>query len=570
MGIDSVAIKTFNSSGSQSVCRASTADNTKLIESEFLTKCTTTYMNGSGMSFIPGSLENFPVAGASTLNTETYLLPSDVDAISEIILHMKFSTNAIQISSTFLLDLINKIEMKAGNLTFQKILPGDIYARNLTENGNYVKVEHSGQKFAVGSGDFEDPNGNAAIAAALAAVPSPTTTNADLATALTAGVPASAVLTAVTTDSTTTPPANARLPLNTKAFSRPGHFTTSVKDITDNGTRFFDFSISIPFTGRSSDLNGSFLQAGAITNSLSMKVTYNHLPNAAARNTLATPSTQNAAPALIHPDTGHAVADNAGGFTGSNSSGTTLATTDFSTGVCVFTHQMTSTEKNFIQNNIINRVVRASQNKIFAQSFSTSRDNEILTLDLSDINLNVSHILITLQKGIFGTSSTANTNTQIGNFGDVNGTCWTPRETSTKVNAQNPTTASTIDVRGTVGGDAAVSEDLGVLKGWLKGAELLLGNDRTGNIPVSCLTTNKLEQFGLTSVDNKNIYIIKLAGTAFSTAGIPFSRLNNKKLLLTLNKLIVESNATGECVLNVTCCGTQVQTTVGGSTSFSA
>ena len=69
MGIDSVAIKTFNSSGSQSVCRASTADNTKLIESEFLTKCTTTYMNGSGMSFIPGSLENFPVAGASTLNT---------------------------------------------------------------------------------------------------------------------------------------------------------------------------------------------------------------------------------------------------------------------------------------------------------------------------------------------------------------------------------------------------------------------------------------------------------------------------------------------------------------------
>ena len=55
MGIDSVAIKTFNSSGSQSVCRASTADNTKLIESEFLTKCTTTYMNGSGMSFIPGS-----------------------------------------------------------------------------------------------------------------------------------------------------------------------------------------------------------------------------------------------------------------------------------------------------------------------------------------------------------------------------------------------------------------------------------------------------------------------------------------------------------------------------------
>ena len=44
MGIDNVAIKTFNSTGSQSVCRASEADETKLIESQFLTKCTTKYI----------------------------------------------------------------------------------------------------------------------------------------------------------------------------------------------------------------------------------------------------------------------------------------------------------------------------------------------------------------------------------------------------------------------------------------------------------------------------------------------------------------------------------------------
>ena len=48
MGIDSVAIKTFNSTGSQSVCRVNTTDDTKLIESEFLTKCKTEYINGSG------------------------------------------------------------------------------------------------------------------------------------------------------------------------------------------------------------------------------------------------------------------------------------------------------------------------------------------------------------------------------------------------------------------------------------------------------------------------------------------------------------------------------------------
>ena len=449
MGIDSVAIKTFNSTGSQSVCRANDADETKLIESEFLTKCKTEYINGSGMSFIAGTLANLPDSNA---NTETYHLPSDVDAISEIILQMRFNCSALadareeQISASLLLDLINKIDMKINNLTFQTILPGDIYARNLTENGNSLKVEHKGQ---------------------------------------------------------------------TGGAASNGTFNAS-------GT-FFDFSVSIPFTGRNSDLRGCFLQAGAVTNGLTMKVTYNKVPSV------------DKASGAVHNLISLASATDVTGF---------------STGICVFTHQITNVEKNFLQNNIVNRIVKASQGIRQLENFSSSRLDKTITIDLSNININVSHILLSLERGVFGTSTEVNSGVTDA---DINsGTCWTP-------------TASSDNVEET---------ELGVLKGWLKNAELVLGNDRTGNIPVSCLTTNRIEQFGLTSIDNKNIYIIKLAGSAFSTAGVPFARLNNKKLILTLNSLSVAvlkgTSTDNTTVLNVTCCGTQVQSTVSGSISFSA
>lgn len=441
MGIDSVAIKTFNSTGSQSICRTNTSDDTKAIESQFLTKCKTEYINGSGMSFIVGSLTALPSAAA---NTETYFLPSDVDAISEILLQMRFKCTAPsgdeQVSTTLLLDLINKIEMKVGNLTYQTIFAGDIYARNLTENGNLMKLEHAG----------------------------------------------------------------AAAPTN---------------GLHTDGT-YFDFSVSVPFTGRNSDLKGAFLQAGAVTNGLTMKVTYNQLPGSATGD-------------------------------GIHNLIMVRSITDFSTGICVFSHQITDTEKNFLQNNIVNRVVKASQGIRSLQNFTSSRENTTLTVDLSNININVSHILLTLERGAFGIGVTPLASLTVA---DVNtGTCWRPRDTSANINANT----------------------IGVLKGWLKNAELVIGNDRTGNIPASCITTNRIEQFGLTSVDNKNVYIIKLAGSAFSTAGIPFARLNNKKLILTFNILEVANlSGTGslndQCVLNVTCCGTQVQTTVSGSMSFSA
>ena len=220
-----------------------------------------------------------------------------------------------------------------------------------------------------------------------------------------------------------------------------------------------------------------------------------------------------------------------------------------STGVCVFSHSMTSTEKNFIAKNIINRPVNTSQ----SVAYSVSSAAGPVTIDVSSININVSHILLTLDNSIFNSSGTASAGP---GSGTLSGTTW-----------------SAISADGT----GVANTELGVAPGWLKSAELILGNDRTGSVPGSCLTTNKLELFNLTSISaNRNIYILKLAGSAFSTAGIPFSRLNNKKLVITYaDGFTLSPYGTGGTTvavsnINVTCCGTQIQSTVGGTISFSA
>ena len=429
MGIDSVAIKTFNSSGSQSVCRANEADDTKLIESEFLTKCTTEYINGSGMSFVMGNMDITAIQGTNPI--ETFAFPSEVDAISEIIFQMRIGPSGENVSSTFILDLIKKIELKLGNLVVQTIYPGDIYARNLTEFTSALNTN----TYQVLGGDSRYANGS-----------------------------------------------------------------------------YMDFAISIPFTGRGyGGVNKSFLQAGAITNGLKMKFYYNKLA---------------VAPGVC-----------------------TIIPSSLTTGVCVFTHAITGTEKNFISNNIINRPVNTSYSVVQQLDSGINASSGTVTIDLSPVNINVSHILITMNQSVYRSSGEV-----LNVVGSTAGTSWTPIIPA---------------------GSSVSSTDVGVVSGWLYSAELVLGNDRTGNVPGSCLSTEKIDLFRLSSVGGKNIYIMKLAGNAFSSAGVSFQRLNNKKLVLkympgfTLD-LFTDGSNTGMTNINVTCCGTQIQSTVGGSISFSA
>ena len=78
-----------------------------------------------------------------------------------------------------------------------------------------------------------------------------------------------------------------------------------------------------------------------------------------------------------------------------------------STGVCVFSHSMTSTEKNFIAKNIINRPVNTSQSIAYSLPSGITSASGTVTIDLSSVNINVSHILLTLDNSIFNSTGTA-------------------------------------------------------------------------------------------------------------------------------------------------------------------
>ena len=225
MGISNVAIKTFNSSGSQSVCRANKFKEDTLIESDFLTKCTTKYISGTGQTVVDGSLKTFPAGLPSqTSNHDIFYLPDDIDAISNIDLTLRVgfdmkdgvdagenttsfaNSTAVYFSNTLLLSLIDKIEIKLGGLIIDTLTSDAIFARNLTETGNACVFSGSN----IDSLDYPNIYTN---------------------------------------------------------FNRP-NVDNNASPPTCNGTQRIrdnvaEWSISIPFTGRSSKMNSSFLQSGS-------------------------------------------------------------------------------------------------------------------------------------------------------------------------------------------------------------------------------------------------------------------------------------------------------------------
>ena len=480
MGINNVAIKTFSSTGAQSVCRSNASDSSKLVESQFITRCKNEYINGSGMSVISG--KTFSLTSGTTPSVENFRIPNDCDAISEMILQMSvelplISATAHRIhSKTFLLDLINKIEIYMGGILIQTVRPSDIYVRNSTELNEGVK--------------YNQPRWTGIVS------------------------------------------------------SSNGLFYSSATSSFPAFT--LDFAVSVPFPGRDKRMKHSFLNAGAYTNSLTVKVTYNKYT--ASKSLLATHTT------TIDATTGD-----------------TAETCTATTSLAVFSHNITETEKNFIQSNIINRVINTSESIVpTVIGNSTTIASPKIFIPLSDLSINVSHILICLYHPLFVPAGTL-----IGNFiGGVGssaaGVGYTGSGSATIANL-----GSTWSEITQIGNGSAMA-NVGVPSGWLQSAELVIGSDRTGDISGSSLLANNLEGFGLTHTDNKGIYIFKTAETAFSTAGISFSKCNSVQLVLTLNASYITAmtsifnlSIVGPTI-SVTACGTQIQTTVGGSISFSS
>jgi hypothetical protein len=513
MGINNLAVQTFSSSGSQSVTRANKADSSRQITSEFISRAPVQYIHGSGMSVINGSLKRLPVSNAKT---ETFSIPNNIDAISDMILNLTLSIGApstggfdcsgIFYSKTFLVDIIDRIEIKMGGLLIQTIYNGDIYIRNYSELGTLTTNENSFKNKINGS--YLDTG------------------------------------------------------------SIIGYATGSAQEIS--------FSLSIPFIGRCETKDRSFLQTGSFTKNLTVTIIYHECASSAEEaNTglKSIPFLQN----------------------GLSSS------TRIDTKLCILSHIITDTEKNFMKQNIVNRVMNTSSGmrieKITRLLIGTGTTD--IEIDLDAIDINVTHIGFCLNVDVFNQAESL-TSTDPGYPNQTISTAATPL-----ANADNNAGAKRI----TVGTLKAISgyetsqnrissswgeavndsisaltsgsslsihrpDVLGVFRGWLVSAELILGNETTGEIPQAILASN-IEEFSLKDT-HKNFYIIKLADKAFSTAGVPFSRIKNKRLVLTVRNNFFTNgigtyiaDTTRDANISVCACGTTLQIISNNAVSFS-
>jgi hypothetical protein len=464
MGINNLAVQTFSSSGSQSVSRANKADNSKQITSDFISRPPMKYINGSGISVIPGTLTKL----STSVVTENFNIPNNIDAISDMILSMDlnidpgsdtYDSSGIYYSKTFLLDIIKTIEIKMGGLIIQTINPGDIYMRNYSELGTLISQENSFSQII--DANYIDTG------------------------------------------------------------SIIGHSTSSAETIS--------FSLSIPFIGRSSDKDRSFLQTGSFTKNLVVAVTYNRFE----------------------------IAEKPGVIPLLDCSGANVTTATV-TRLSILSHIITDTEKNYIKQNIINRVINTSTGivtrRIEDRFISNATGTTAIEIDLDSIDINVTHLLFCLNVNIFnqdsGTTSTSidlvpkqfiryGTNRAITQA-QLNGRAeYVTGDNKLSSSWGEASLNSNISVTASI-----INPDvLGVFNGWLISAELVLGNETTGQIPCSALRSNHVG-FNLQNID-KNFYILKLADNAFSSAGIPFSRIKNKKLILNVRNKFFNTSAIG-------------------------
>ena len=507
MGISNIAINTFNSSSSQSLTRSIEADKTKRITSNFLTPEPISYINGSGISAINGTLKRLPAGTAESGYTDIFYIPNTIDAIKEILLDWKIeipeqstTSGSIYYSKTLLLDAIKQIELKQGSVVIQTIFPGDIYMRNYSELGYLTKNEDT----------FTDK----------------TTAN---------------------------------------YLS-----TSSVIGSAVGENHSINLSLSIPFIGRSSHNERCYLQGGIYTNNLTIKITYNKFKD----------TDDNSGIALIPL------------LYNSNLSATVDLKAKLSTRLVIFHSSITNTEKDFIKDNIVNRIVNTSTRVYADKIYKKYVENGEgllgtfpVEVSLENIDINVTHIMFCLQTNIFNKTPTEADTGDVAQFlthddydGDIPVNFFiTPADHRYRF-TEGPTqiTSSWGEAFSTNRGNHSPiqrKDVLGVFNGWLSDAELKLGESTTRVIPASSLNSSQ-EEFGLKMID-KNFYILKLADCAFSTAGVPFSRIKNKSLILNLNKRFFNSDSFGESVdtrnpiLHVCACGTTVQTLSGNTMSFS-
>tara|TARA_B110000977_G_scaffold192996_1_gene267328 strand:+ start:535 stop:1995 length:1461 start_codon:yes stop_codon:yes gene_type:complete len=486
MGIDNVSIKTFDSTGSQSVCRANEYSGSEHIRSSLLSKCKKMYISGTGETFIPGNLKTFPDSSSS----DTFSINTETCGLSELSFCVEFRFKApsdprdfdVFVSNDIILALIHKVEIYFGHITIQTLTSDDIYIRNLTELGKSSNL--SGPNF-----HLEDKLDNIY------------------------------------------------------------HRKCKSGDVV-----YIQASCSIPFIGRSLEMNNALLRQGALTNNIKIKVSYNNLNPSFAQTSVQI-------------------------LSGSEGTVNYLDSSYFKSFIKPVNHSITEIEKQYISGNLITHLVHTSHfvqqhiNKV-TNVVNVSGDLLEVVISLDEISLNVSHILFALRLPHVNNrtiSKSSSTSSNLGYHSDL--PVYSTNGFSDITEIKNHTTSS------------IVYDTFGYFSDFIDSAELIIGSDRTGFIKSSMLLMDNNENFGLKYVKSNDFYILKVAEKAFDTSGIDFSKIHNKKLSLKIKKDIFltddptdnhpientlnSNNVTQNAYISVTVCGTQVQSVVGGSVAFS-
>ena len=573
MGLSSITPRTFNSTGAQSVCRANKPEPDEVIESDFLTKCTMKYIHGTGPTTVRGSLKALPntTLPSNKLNQDVFYLESDIDAISGVDLSIsiepadvakcpKFDVNGdgdYELSDTtdsgghtvlpkdFLLSIINKVEVNIGGHLHQTILPEEIFMRNLTEQctTNLDDWLNNGVDNQF-KNNYQGPYSTMTL------------NNGDKVTHV--------------------------------AYTALANRKTNNLMLIRDGTRY-TFTLSLPITGRTTEMKHSFLQAGAITNSFKIIVYYNQIyPDTSSNKQWLF----NGTPSLSSLGS-HAVLFD---------STTEKAWLDtYKSWLTVKDHIFTETESEFLKSNIVNRVVNTSQSVVreiqkgetiewnsddypmsingmfnyssdstsaFNNSYinlqyidaapnSLSANGSIpiradkgtlpITIDLKSIDLNASHLLISAFASTHqsdGSISISPIESALSSASDewqgspiILNEPLTPLSHDDLVLIYSDAFAFT----GYSHGDASLlsrsdaSSMRGILSGWLDSVEVKLGSDTTGRIPANALIKTG-QDFGLTSAGDAPVYVIPLADKPFSTAGVPMNRVGKAQVVLHVDR----------------------------------
>ena len=222
--------------------------------------------------------------------------------------------------------------------------------------------------------------------------------------------------------------------------------------------------------------------------------------------------------------------------------------TNFETSLIVKRHLLTDTEKIYVKDNVINSLIHTSQNVSKVLKWSTIPLDAYaefnFTIDLSDITINTSHLLIGISTSPYGRhGSTYRIQPGVG--------------TNYRQRPQpNPTGADLVN--------PGIYDCLSHIELFINGSSV------TGKLPSSYLLYGAKKMLGLNAGYDLPYYCVPLASTKFGVDSLVMSKLSSKKLVLSTNKTLFGGgnlNDNYKILANITAVGTNVVSYVGGNCS---